>query len=134
MEGVTVNVYGSNNQLLGTGSTNADGVAEVPVAVKNYKGFKPAMIIAKTADDFTYLPFSKTRVNTSRFDVGGKRNNTTGLDAFIYAERDIYRPGERINYSLLLREITSTASEHSPVFMLDHLNSGRRCRYISIFI
>ncbi len=104
IEGVTINVYGGNNQLVGTAATNAEGVAEVPIAVKNYKGFKPAMVIAKTADDFTYLPFSKTRVNTSRFDVGGKRNNVTGLDAFIYAERDIYRPGEKINYSLLLRD------------------------------
>jgi len=104
VEGVTITVYGSNNQLVGTGATNAEGVAEVAVAAKSYKGFKPAMIIAKRADDFTYLPFGRTRVNTSRFDVGGKRNNATGLDAFIYAERDIYRPGERINYSLLLRD------------------------------
>ena len=44
---------------------------------------------------------ANTRVNTSRFDVGGKRNNATGLDAFVYAERDIYRPGEKLNYSLL---------------------------------
>ena len=128
MEGVTVNVYGSNNQLLGTGSTNADGVAEVPVAVKNYKGFKPAMIIAKTADDFTYLPFSKTRVNTSRFDVGGKRNNTTGLDAFIYAERDIYRPGERINYSLLLRDKNWKSPGEIPVKIKFLLPNGKELK------
>jgi uncharacterized protein YfaS (alpha-2-macroglobulin family) len=86
------------------GATNNDGVAEVTMARKEYAGFKPAMIIAKTADDFTYLPFSNTSVNMSRFDVGGKRNNTTGLDAFIYAERDIYRPGEKANFAVLLRD------------------------------
>jgi hypothetical protein len=99
LQGVTINVYGSNNQLVGTAATNADGAAEVPITVKNFAGFRPAMVIAKTSDDFTYLPFSKTRVNTSRFDVGGKRNNATGLDAFVYSERDIYRPGEKINYT-----------------------------------
>src|SRR6185295_19790484 len=67
-------------------------------------GFQPAMIIAKTADDFNYLPFSSTRVNTSRFEVGGKRTNPSGLDAFVYAERDIYRPGEKINFSVIIRD------------------------------
>jgi uncharacterized protein YfaS (alpha-2-macroglobulin family) len=103
LSGVNVTVYGSNNQLLGTGSTNNDGVAEVAYARKEYSGFKPAMVIAKTADDFNYLPFHNTKVNTSRFDVGGKAWSTTGMDAFIYAERDIYRPGERVNANIVLR-------------------------------
>jgi alpha-2-macroglobulin len=128
IEGVTINVYGNNNQLVGTGATNADGVAEVPIAVKNYAGFKPAMVIAKTADDFTYLPFSKTKVNTSRFDVGGKRNNTTGLDAFIYAERDIYRPGEKINYSLLLRDKNWKSSGEIPVKIKFLLPNGKELK------
>lgn len=104
LEGVSINIYGSNNQLLGTGATNNEGVAEVAIAKKDFAGYKPAMVIAKTADDFNYLPLSNTRVNTSRFDVGGKTVNTTGLDAFIYAERDIYRPGEKVNFSVLLRD------------------------------
>jgi len=128
MEGVTINVYGSNNQLVGTAATNADGVAEVPIAVKNYSGFRPAMVIAKTADDFTYLPFSKTKVNTSRFDVGGKRNNVTGLDAFIYAERDIYRPGERINYSLLLRDKNWKSPGEIPVKIKFLLPNGKELK------
>ena len=104
LDGVSINVYGSNNQLLGTGATNKDGVAEVAIANKEFAGYKPAMVIAKTADDFNYLPFNNTRVNTSRFDVGGKTINATGLDAFVYAERDIYRPGEKVNFSVLLRD------------------------------
>ncbi len=104
VDGVNVSVYGNNNQLLGTGATNADGVAEIAYSRKDFSGFRPAMVIAKTADDFNYLPFSNTRVNTSRFEVGGKRNNASGLDAFIYAERDIYRPGEKVNFSVIIRD------------------------------
>ena len=103
VSGVNVSVYSTNNQLIGTASTNSDGVAEVAYSKKDFSGFKPAMIIAKTADDFNYLPFNNTRVNTSRFDVGGKRNNPSGFDAFVYAERDVYRPGEKINFSVILR-------------------------------
>ncbi|MBK7680728.1 MAG: hypothetical protein IPJ29_15270 [Chitinophagaceae bacterium] len=33
-----------------------------------------------------------------------KRNNPSGFDAFVYAERDVYRPGEKINFSVILRD------------------------------
>lgn len=100
----SVTVYGNNNQVIGVGNTNGDGVAEIQYTKKEFAGFKPAMVIAKTADDFNYLPFNSTKVGTSRFDVGGKRSNATGLDAFIYPERDIYRPGERVNFSVIVRD------------------------------
>ncbi len=103
MNDVQVNVYGYNNQLIGSGVTNGEGVAEIDFSRNDAKGFRPAMIIAKTGDDFNYLPFNDTRINTSRFDVGGKRMNPTGMDAFIYAERDIYRPGESVRFSVILR-------------------------------
>jgi alpha-2-macroglobulin len=110
LSNVSVMAYGQNNQLLGVGSTNTDGVAELALTRKDFAGFKPAMIIAKTAGDFNYLPFATARVNTSKFEVGGKRINSTGFDAFIYEERDIYRPGEKINYSVIIRD----RSWHSP--------------------
>ena len=128
LQGVTVNVYGANNQLLGTGATNAEGAAEVAVATKNFAGFKPAMVIAKTADDFTYLPFNNTRVNTSRFDVGGKRANATGLDAFIYAERDIYRPGEKVNFSVILRDKAWKSPGEIPVKLKFLLPNGKELK------
>ncbi len=128
LDGVTLNVYGSNNQLIGTGATNGDGVAELAVAKTEAVGFKPAMIIAKTADDFTYLPFNNTKVNLSRFDVGGKRNNATGLDAFIYAERDIYRPGEKINYSVLLRDRQWKSPGEIPIKIKFSLPNGKELK------
>jgi uncharacterized protein YfaS (alpha-2-macroglobulin family) len=128
LEGVTINVYGSNNQLLGTGATDAGGVAEVAIPKKDIAGFKPAMIIAKTADDFTYLPFNNTKVNLSRFDVGGKRNNTTGLDAFIYAERDIYRPGEKVNFAVLMRDRKWKSPGEIPVKMKFLLPNGKELK------
>ncbi|MBL7698372.1 MAG: alpha-2-macroglobulin family protein [Chitinophagaceae bacterium] len=102
--GVNIVAYGNNNQVLGMGATNEDGVAEIAYTRKEFAGFRPAMIIAKTETDFNYLPFNSTRINTSRFEVGGKRINASMLDAFIYPERDIYRPGERINFSAIVRD------------------------------
>ncbi len=104
LPGVNMIAYGANNHVLGMATTDNQGVADIKFQRREFAGFKPAMIIAKTAEDFNYLPFNSTRVNTSRFDVGGKTLNVTGLDVFIYPERDIYRPGEKINYSVILRD------------------------------
>ena len=104
LSGVVINVFGKNNQSIGTATTDASGVAEIPLTKKEYDGFTSAMITARNGNDFNYLPFANTHVETSRFDVGGKQSNATGLDAFIYSERDIYRPGEKINFSVIARD------------------------------
>ena len=128
INGVNINVYSKNNQLIGTGATNADGVAEIVYAKKEFNGFQPSMIVAKTDEDFNYLPFNSTRVNTSRFDVGGKRNNPSGLDAFVYAERDIYRPGEKINFSVILRNRQWKSPGEIPVKMKFLLPNGKELK------
>lgn len=128
LTGVNVLAYGANNQLLGMGATNADGIAEIAYTRKDLAGFKPAMIIAKTADDFNYLPFGTTKVNTSRFEVGGRHSNTTGLDAFIYPERDIYRPGEKLNFSVIIRDRQWKAPGDLPVKLKFLLPNGKELK------
>jgi uncharacterized protein YfaS (alpha-2-macroglobulin family) len=128
LAGVNVLAYGSNNQLLGMGATNADGVAEIAYARKDLAGFRPAMIIAKTADDFNYLPFGTTKVNTSRFEVGGRHSNSTGLDAFVYPERDIYRPGEKVNFSVVIRDKQWKSPGELPVKLKFLLPNGKELK------
>lgn len=125
---LNVMVYGNNNQVLGMGTTNAEGVAEVQYSRREFAGFRPAMVIAKSTDDFNYLPFNNTKVNTSRFEVGGKRSNVTGLDAFIYAERDIYRPGEKVNFSVILRDRQWKSPGELPVKMKFLLPNGKELK------
>ncbi|WEK35731.1 MAG: MG2 domain-containing protein [Candidatus Pseudobacter hemicellulosilyticus] len=128
MAGVNMVAYGNNNQVLAMGATNEQGVAELAFTRKEFAGFKPAMIIAKTAEDFNYLPFNNTRVNTSRFEVGGKRSNSTGLDAFIYAERDIYRPGEKVNFSVIIRDRDWKSPGELPVKLKFLLPNGKELK------
>jgi uncharacterized protein YfaS (alpha-2-macroglobulin family) len=128
LQGVNMIAYGANNQMLGMASTNADGVAEIAYSRKEFAGFKPAMIIAKTADDFNYLPFNSTKVNMSRFEVGGKHSNSTGLDAFVYEERDIYRPGEKINFSLIVRDKQWKSPGEIPVKLKFLLPNGKEIK------
>ncbi|WP_431211647.1 alpha-2-macroglobulin family protein [Puia sp. P3] len=128
LPGITVMAYGANNQLLGTGATSAEGVAEITYTRKEFAGFRPAMIIAKSADDFNYLPFGTTRVNTSRFEVGGTHSNASGLDAFVYPERDIYRPGEKINFSVIVRDHQWKTPGELPVKLKFLLPNGKELK------
>lgn len=128
LNALNIIVYGNNNQVLGMGTTNNDGVAEVEYSRKEFAGFRPAMVIAKSPDDFNYLPFNSTRVNTSRFEVGGKRSNVTGLDAFVYAERDIYRPGEKINFSVILRDRNWKSPGELPLKLKMLLPNGKELK------
>ncbi len=128
MEGVNVVAYGKNNQVLGMGATNASGVADIPCTRKEFAGFAPAMVIAKTASDFNYLPFLTTSVNTSRFEVGGKRSNPTGLDAFIYPERDIYRPGEQAHFAVIIRSTGWQLPGNLPLKMKFLMPNGKELK------
>lgn len=101
---VQLTLYGQNNQVLGLGSTDKEGVGTINYIRKEPSGFRPALLVARTATDFNYLPLHATNVNTSRFEVGGKKMNRSGIDAFLYAERDMYRPGETFKYAMILRD------------------------------
>jgi uncharacterized protein YfaS (alpha-2-macroglobulin family) len=86
--------------------------------------------LQRPGDDFNYLPFSSTRVNTSRFDVGGRRNNPSGSDAFVYAGRDIYRPGEKINFSVILRNREWKSPGEIPIKMKFPFTERKRIKRI----
>jgi uncharacterized protein YfaS (alpha-2-macroglobulin family) len=103
LKNIEISVISKSNQELGKVKTDKDGYANfcVPDA---YKDFKVGMITASSEDsDFNYVLYSHAMVDNTRFDVGGKRLNESNYDAYIYAERDIYRPGELIHLNTIVR-------------------------------
>ncbi|OQX99864.1 MAG: hypothetical protein B6I20_09575 [Bacteroidetes bacterium 4572_117] len=101
---VKIEVIGRNNQSLGSVLTNNDGLAIFKLKEFPAKGFTPSLITAKLNNDFNVLPYNKTRVGTSRYEINGRSDNLAGYDAFIYGDRDIYRPGETIHISTIIRD------------------------------
>ncbi|WP_234736561.1 alpha-2-macroglobulin family protein [Tellurirhabdus bombi] len=99
-----VTLVSSNNQAVATLKTDGKGVAHFEKLTEKAPGFKIALVTAKREDDFNYLLLEDTHVETSRFEVDGKRDNLTGFDAFVYGDRDIYRPGETIHFNTVIRK------------------------------
>ncbi|WP_210516566.1 alpha-2-macroglobulin family protein [Hymenobacter terricola] len=102
LAGVTVNLVSSNNQVIGTTTTDKSGVAQFDSAA-SMKRFSLGMITAVKDADFSFLDLTKSRVETSRFEVGGLTSNAAHYQAFLYGERDLYRPGDTVRTNAVIR-------------------------------
>ncbi|RYD57585.1 MAG: alpha-2-macroglobulin family protein [Sphingobacteriales bacterium] len=100
---VKVSFISNTNQRMYSANTDAEGIAVFKHADKKVPGMKVAMVTAKMDDEFSFVWLDQSRVETSRFDVGGRMPNATNLNAMMYAERNLYRPGETINASVVIR-------------------------------
>ncbi len=104
LSGVSVSFISTNNQKLYTATTDGSGVAVFNDIDKHSPGFQVGMVTAKKDEEFSFVWMGSSRIETSRFDVGGRMPNNTGMNAMIYAERNLYRPGETIHVSTVLRD------------------------------
>jgi uncharacterized protein YfaS (alpha-2-macroglobulin family) len=123
-----ITLISTNNQSVYTATTDGDGIAHVDKLDEKAPGFRLAMITAGSKEDFNYLLLADTRVETSRFEVEGQRDNTSGLQAFIYGQRDMYRPGETLHFNTVLRHQNWQTAGEIPVKIRLVTPNGREYR------
>ena len=83
------------------------GKVDLP-SFKNYLFEKePAVYVVKKNGDLSFMPFGKPdrKLNFSRFDVGGlyTEKASESLQAYIFSDRGIYRPGETASLGLIMK-------------------------------
>ena len=64
-------------------------------------------LTARKDADLAFIPWARDdrAVELSRFETGGvNRSETTALDAFLFTERGIYRPGDPIQLAAIVRQ------------------------------
>jgi uncharacterized protein YfaS (alpha-2-macroglobulin family) len=125
IQGVEITLVSSNNQSVYTLKTDGSGFAKFDKVTEKAPGFKIALLTARTADDFNFLFLPDTQVETSRFEVEGKYDNESGFDAFVYGDRDIYRPGETIHFNTVIRSQTWQSVGEIPVLIRVLTPNGR---------
>lgn len=109
MNGVKVDVYSYQNQLLATASTNRDGLAEFT------KLDEPYFVIAKLDNQRGYLKVSDgASLSLTKFDVAGTQV-TKGLKGFIYGERGVWRPGDSLFITFILQEENEPLPMNHPI-------------------
>jgi uncharacterized protein YfaS (alpha-2-macroglobulin family) len=108
--GTQVRLIARNNEVLGTANTDDAGYARFDAGLKRGTGgMAPALLIADTGQDYAFLDLA-----TAAFDLtdrGVKGRETPGpFAAYLYADRGVYRPGENVHLTSLLRDAANKAA------------------------
>lgn len=98
--GVDIQVRSQKNFLTGTGKTDVNGFCRIP-ALK--EGRDPYIVFARRGDEWTYAHTPSLRLRKEDYDVSGETPTIAYL-AYIYPERDLYRPGEEVHFGVVIRE------------------------------
>ncbi len=106
LAGVDVQLLGKNGVPLATQTTDADGHVALPSFDNNERDKRPVAFVARLGDDVSFLPYDREdrRVNFSRFNIGGVQSDSgADLDAFLFTERGVYRPGDPMHVGYIVK-------------------------------
>ena len=107
VNGATVDILGKNGVPIQTATTGADGHCAFPSVEKSEREKTPVAFVARNGDDIAFMPFAREDrvLNFSRFEIEGAQNlPPEGLDAFVFTERGVYRPGDEIHIGLVVKQ------------------------------
>ena len=108
LSAVEYELLDENARSLGKASADGDGhgsFADVPAAAR--------LLVARQGKAMTVIVLREPGLDLSEFDVGGHLSSNTKL--FVYAGRDLYRPGEQFNVSVLARNADGRALAPMPL-------------------
>jgi len=101
--GARLSVLSYDNQVITEKAADAQGRALIRNWKKNTQGFEPFILLVESGEDFSYLDFRESRLNSKRFDVSGAVSEGSGITAFVESDRGLYRPGDRVRMVTILR-------------------------------
>lgn len=104
LAGVRVKVLSYNNQELASAVTDPEGLVSFKGLSGTQAGARPYVVVATKGRDLSFLAFDETRVRTADLDVGGVDPGRGGYRAYLYGDRDIYRPGETAHLVWVVRD------------------------------
>ncbi|RWA37590.1 alpha-2-macroglobulin family protein [Xylella fastidiosa] len=84
-------------------------------ALLNYTLNAGHVLVSRNGRDISILPFNQPALDLSEFAVAGREN--PWFDVFAWSGRDLYRPGETLRISALLRDSDGKPVKPQPVFL-----------------
>ncbi|HWY65279.1 MAG TPA: MG2 domain-containing protein, partial [Rhizomicrobium sp.] len=105
LAGVKLTLVARNNNALGSVATDSNGRADFDAGLfKGTGGDEPVMVMAYGSDgDFSFLDLRRSAFDLTDRGVEG-RASPGPVDAWLYTERGIYRPGETVQAVAMLRD------------------------------
>jgi len=103
VSGAQITLISQNNQTMRIASTDKDGLAKMDISKTTLDNFTPFIIIASAGKDVSFLELTRSQISTTEFDVNGLPYLQAGYQAYVYGDRDIYRPGEKAHIVTVAR-------------------------------
>lgn len=112
LTGVNVEAYSLQQQLVGKGVTDGEGIAQIGYETRLGQ---PAYIVARKGSDISYLKVNNEgSLSTSTFDVSGSVVER-GLKGYIYGDRGVWRPGDTLHIAFMLNDKSKTLPADYPI-------------------
>ena len=120
LPGLEVVLLSRGNEPIAKAVTAADGRASFAAGLIKGKGAAEAFAVM--ASDAAKQEFSRLELSKAAFDLSDRgidgRAQPGPVDAFLYTERGVYRPGETVQLMALLRDDSATALASMPVTLI----------------
>ncbi len=94
---VELRILGKDGETLAQASTDNDGGARLPVLPKSRQ-----VLIARQGNEVALVSFDQPAMDLSEYEVAGRKQ--TPQDVYAWSGRDLFRPGEVLQVSALLRD------------------------------
>jgi len=132
-EGIELRLIARNNEVLATRKTDAAGHARFePGLTRGEGGVAPALLIAADPKgDYAFLNLKGPAFDLSDRGVKG-RPMPGALDAFVYTERGVYRTGETVHITTLLRDSKGVAAAGVPLTLVVERPDGVEYRRVVV--
>ncbi|MFG1242362.1 alpha-2-macroglobulin [Xanthobacter sp. V7C-4] len=114
--GAEVRLIARSNEVLGTAKSDANGYVRFDAGLsRGPAGLGPEVVTARTeGGDYAFLSLKETAFDLTDRGVSG-RDAPGGLDAFLATERGVYRSGETVHLTVLLRDAQGNAATGVPL-------------------
>ena len=115
---VDVRLIARNNEVLAARQTDRNGFIHFEAGLSRGEGgLAPAAIVASERNDYAFLSLKSAAFDLSDRGVAG-RPVPAALDAFVYTERGVYRTGETVAITALLRDPRGAAALNVPLTLV----------------
>lgn len=119
--GAEVVLYGEDNQEISRAVTDGSGLARLPRAA----GDKPLVVTARKDGDLSYLDLRRTAVHPEDSPEGAAYLAVGAMEAAVFTDRGVYRPGERVFLQALVRGSDGNAPKPFPALFRIRKPDGR---------
>ncbi|MEO1014905.1 MAG: alpha-2-macroglobulin [Pseudomonadota bacterium] len=129
-QGVDLQLLAVNNDILARTTTDADGFASFGKAVVSGDGpLRPGMVMAYGPQaDFAAIDLRRAPLDLSDRNIGG-RAAAAVIDGFVYLDRGVYRPGETVRLTSLLRGPAGEAMDRKATLAIRRPNGVEAKRF-----